>query len=713
MDAPGGEQTAMPRVRQTKAELLAEVQALRARLAQLEVGSGVPGSAALEHFRAVADYTYDLESWVSPDGRLLWVNLAVERLTGYSVVECLAMPGYPLPLVDPADRARMAEVFAGALAGTCGNDVPFRLRGKAGTVRWAAVSWQPIYRQDGGCLGYRSSIRDISDRKQAEDALRAQRALLDTIITHIPCGVYWKDRALRYGGCNAEFARAAGVAQPDEIVGKTDYELAWDREQTEWFRHCDERVLASGEALLNIEEVERQADGRVARLLTSKVPLRAADGQVCGVLGVDTDITALKAVEAELRRTQAELEARVQARTAELAAANEQLRREIAERVQAEEAVRVSQQRYRLVAELTSDFAYAFRIAADGAVRAEWVTDAFARLLGRSLADVAQPRELLEFVHPDDRPAVERYAHLLLTGQAGAAEFRIMGVDGRLRWLHNHARPEWDLRAHRVGRIVGAAQDVTERKQAEEEARQHEAALMHMARLNTMGELAAQLAHELNQPLCAIVGNGQTAQRLMDGQPPDFTELRAALRDIVTHGNRAAGIIRRLRDFLRLQQPAPVVLNIQRVIEDVAALIEADARHHEAHVHFDLSPDLPAVRGDPIQFQQVLLNLVRNGLEAMTTLPAGTRALTVAARSDNAGGVVIRVHDRGAGLPDAVAARVFEPFFTTKPNGLGMGLAISRSIVAAYGGRLELVRDVEVGTTFCVTLPGLAPGGTP
>jgi len=697
--------------RKTKAELAAELQRLRARLAALESRSVTAHGAAdarlnpSEHFRAVADYTYDLESWIGPDGRLLWVNPAVERLTGYSVAECLAMADYPLPLIHPADQPRMAGVFAEARAGSSGNDIPFRLRARDGGIRWVAVSWQPLQTTDGRKLGYRSSIRDITDRKQAEEALQAQRALLEGIITHIPCGVYWKDRELRYRGCNAEFARAAGVSTPAEIEGKTDHELAWEPEQTAWFRRCDERVLTTGEALLNIEESERQADGRVAQLLTSKVPLRTADGQICGVLGVDTDISALKAAQEELRRAHDELELRVQARTTELAMANDQLSREIAERLQAEAALRISQERYQRVAELTSDFAYAFRIAPDGSFEAEWITDAFARVTGRSWTELGPAGALLDLVHADDRPIVLRSVQMLLAGKSSAAEFRIVRGDGELRWLHNQARPEWDEIARRVVRILGAAQDISHAKRADEEARQHQAALMHMARLSTMGGLTAQLAHELNQPLCTIVGNAQTAQRLLAADPPDIAETRAALNDIVTHGNRAADIIRRLRDFLRLQQPRPVVLNVERVLADIAALAEADARQHDASIQFGVAAQLPTVRGDPIQFQQVILNLIRNGLEAMTALPAGTRALTVRAQLDYAGRVAISVSDLGPGLSDAVAARIFEPFFTTKPSGLGMGLVISRSIAEAYGGSLWMTKNPERGVAFHLALP--------
>lgn len=700
----------MSDARKSKAELIVELQRLRVRLAELEPRRTVadahidPG----KHFRAVADYTYDLESWIGPDGRLLWVNPTVERLTGYSVADCRAMTDYPLRLVHADDRTRIAALFSEAITGSSGNDVPFRLLAKDGRVRWVAVSWQPLRAADGRDLGHRSSIRDITDRKQAEEALQAQRTLLDGIIAHIPCSVYWKDREFRYRGCNAEFARAAGVSDPAEIVGKTDYELAWEPEQTSWFRRCDERVLTTGEALLDIEESERQADGRVAQLLTSKVPLRDPDGQVCGVLGVDTDISALKAAQVELRRARDELELRVQARTTELASANDQLRREIAERLQAETALRISQERYRHVAELTSDFAYAFRVALDGSFEAEWITDAFARVIGRSPADLGPSGRLLDLVHTDDRPIVLRHVQLLLAGKSDATEFRIVVGDGEVRWLHNRARPEWDEAEHRVVRVLGAARDISQAKHAEDEARRHQAALMHMSRLSIMGGLTAQLAHELNQPLCTIVGNAQTAQRLLAASPPDVAETHAALNDIVTHGNRAADIIRRLREFLRLQQPRPVVLNIERVIADIAALAEADARRHEAGIDFGVAAQLPTVRGDPIQLQQVILNLIRNGLEAMAEMPAGTRALAVRARLDYAGRVVISISDQGPGLPDSVAAHIFEPFFTTKPNGLGMGLVISRSIAEAYGGSLWMTQNDQRGMTFHLALPSAA-----
>lgn len=537
------------------------------------------------------------------------------------------------------------------------------------------------------------------------DARVEERSLLTSIVAHIPSGVFWKGRDFKYQGCNEAFARSAGVTCAEDIVGKTDYELAWEHQQADYFRACDRKVMEEDCPLLNLEEVERQADGRQALLLTSKVPLHDAEGRVCGVLGIDTDITHLKQVENELRQTRAELEVRVRERTAELLAVNEQLRHEIKERERVQAALRASEERHRLVSQLTSDYAYAIRVDAGGGCHAEWVTDAFARLTGHEPASLEGAGRWEGFVHPDDLPIAERRTRSLLEGRTVVNEFRILAGSGQIRWVRDHARPIWDECQSRVVRILGAAQDITERKQAEEEARRHQSALSQVARLSTMGEMAAQLAHELNQPLCTMMGNAQTAQRLLASPRPDMAELRDALNDIVTFGQHAATVIKRLRDFLRHQQPQPVVLNVQRMIEEIVGFLEADARQHNARVRFDIAEDLPAIRGDAIQLQQVILNLVRNGLEAMSPVESNVREVILAARRSDPEGIVISVSDSGTGMIPKVADRAFEPFFTTKNGGLGLGLAISRSVVEAHGGRLWAEPNAARGTTFSLFLP--------
>lgn len=554
---------------------------------------------------------------------------------------------------------------------------------------------------------HRDPASQVSESQRVEDRLLEQQQLLLSIVSNIPSGVFWKGRDFRYRGCNEAFARSAGVARPQDIVGKTDYELAWDADQADYFRACDHRVMEENRPMLNIEEIERQADGRQAVLLTSKVPLHDRVGNVWGVLGIDTDISELKRVEAELRQVQAELEKRVQDRTSELAEANRQLQSEVAERRRAEEALQISQERYRLISELTSDYAYALQIDEHGNWQIEWATEAFARITGGKPLRLDQRGGWRDLVYVDDLPIMERRWHRLRAGRDAISEFRIMAVDGRTRWLRDHARPTWDAAAGRTVRILGAAQDITDRKQAEEETRRHQDALAHVARLSTMGELTGQLAHELNQPLCTVVGNAQTALRLLTLSTPEVAESVAALNDIITAGKHAGAVIRRLREFVRREQFQPVVLNVPRLVEELADLLQADARRHGATVRFEISDDLPAVRGDPIQLQQVLLNLARNGLEAMADMQAAHRELIVQADSSENNEVVIRVIDRGPGLSEQSAACMFEPFYTTKSGGLGLGLSISRSIAEAHGGRLWADSDPRSnrGTTLLLALP--------
>ena len=545
---------------------------------------------------------------------------------------------------------------------------------------------------------------DCSEASADDERLIQQGKLLAGLLANIPSGVFWKGRDFKYQGCNEAFARSAGVDHAEDIVGHTDYELAWDPDQADYFRACDRQVMEENRPMYNIQEMERQADGRQAVLLTSKVPMLDADGRVWGLLGIDTDISELKRVEAELRQIKDELESRVEERTSALAQANRQLTIEIGERSRADAALRVSQERYRLISELTSDYAYALNRTVDGDWHIEWCSDAFTRITGGMTPRLDQAGSWAGLLHPEDVGVMERRWQQLQSGHSVTTEYRIVTKDGRHRWLRDRARPVWNETTQGVSRILGAARDVTDRKQAEEEARRHQEALAHVSRLSTLGELTGQLAHELNQPLCTVVGNAQTAQRLLRLPVLDVAELSGALDDIVAAGKHAGEVIRRLRSMVRQQNLAPTMLHLERLVEEVAGFVETDARRHGAVVQFDIADDLPLVRGDSIQLQQVVLNLVRNGLEAMVDTDSAVRELTVCVVR-HGHDVTIGIADRGVGLSAEKAQHAFEPFYTTKPTGLGLGLSISRSIVEAHGGRLWAERNPSGGATFVLALP--------
>jgi signal transduction histidine kinase len=227
--------------------------------------------------------------------------------------------------------------------------------------------------------------------------------------------------------------------------------------------------------------------------------------------------------------------------------------------------------------------------------------------------------------------------------------------------------------------------------------------LTHVGRVASMGELAASIAHELNQPLTAILSNAQVARQLLDGGAEDVAELREIMADIIADDRRAGEVIRRLRDFVRKDEARRVRLDLNGVVQDVVSLVRNDALVRNVAVMTDLSPETPPVVADRIHLQQVVLNLVLNGLDAMRD--AVERDLLVATGVDPSGTPYVAVGDRGGGIPDEDLRHVFEPFFTTKAEGLGMGLAIARSLVESHGGRLVAENNKQGGATFTFTIP--------
>ena len=225
-----------------------------------------------------------------------------------------------------------------------------------------------------------------------------------------------------------------------------------------------------------------------------------------------------------------------------------------------------------------------------------------------------------------------------------------------------------------------------------------------MARVAALGELTAALAHELNQPLAAIQANAQATRRLLAaGQQPD--DLDEVLGDIVSDATRAADLIRRLRDLLRRRELEKILLDVNEALQDVESIALTEARRHEARLVLRLAPGLPRVAGDAVQLQQVLLNLVRNASEAMDKTPPEDREIVVRSYADTPAELVVSVEDAGPPIDAATLDSMFTPFHTTKPEGLGMGLAISRSIVEAHGGRLWAARRVRRGLVVRFTLP--------
>jgi C4-dicarboxylate-specific signal transduction histidine kinase len=323
---------------------------------------------------------------------------------------------------------------------------------------------------------------------------------------------------------------------------------------------------------------------------------------------------------------------------------------------------------------------------------------------------MTSPDRWLSTIHPEDRPRLLAAFGRISGGYSAReeAEYRIVLPDGTIRWVRDSVRA---IPRDGAGRLLhGVVSDITERARAEGALRTLQTELARMTRVMTMGEMAASIAHEINQPLAAVVANGGACLRWLAADPPNLEEAREAVTRIVGEGNRASEVIARVRAFLGRSAPAKTRLDVNEIIGEVLALVHAEVGRHGAAVRTALAAGLPPVLADRVALQQVLLNLIVNGLEAVSVVPSRPREVVISTQGHEPRGVLIAVRDSGIGLDPETAGRIFEAFFTTKPGGLGMGLTISRAIIEAHGGRVWAAANADGGATVRFTLPAVGEG---
>jgi PAS domain S-box-containing protein len=403
----------------------------------------------------------------------------------------------------------------------------------------------------------------------------------------------------------------------------------------------------------------------------------------------------------EQRRTAEELERRVNERTKELLSLNEQLRREIAERE------RTEQERMKLasIVEHSSDFIGIASLEGHGI----FLNPAGRRLVGLDSNSDVQSKHITDFVVASEIDRLMSEATPIALGQGswtGELLFRNLETGAAIP-MSQHL---FVIREPRTGDPIGFAtisRDITQQRRAEEALRVAREELARVSRVLTMGELAGSIAHEVNQPLTAVLASAGACMRWLSAEPPNVAEAREAAECVKQDATRASDVIRRIRALFAGDEPSKSIVPLSEAIRDAVSVIEGEARAQGVTVKASVAPDVPMVLGDRIQLQQVIMNLALNAVEAMKSVANGPRLLEICAQADGPGKVRVLVRDSGPGLSTAERNRVFDAFYTTKARGMGMGLAICRSIVDAHGGKLWATANPDSGETFQFTVPGV------
>ena len=409
----------------------------------------------------------------------------------------------------------------------------------------------------------------------------------------------------------------------------------------------------------------------------------------------------------EQRRVAGELDQRVSQRTMELAAANEELKMEVAERRRAEEALKRSEAFLTEGQRLSRTGSFSWRMATDEILWSEQMYRIFEFNRGVQLTF----EQIGTRVHPEDIPswnAVIERARV----ESGGFEFehRLQMPDRSVKHLHLVAHGTRDSQ----GRLeyIGAVQDVTQRKNSEEELNEARSELARVVRFTTLGAMTASIAHEVNQPLSGIVTNAGTCLRMLSADPPNVDGARETARRTIRDGNRASEVINRLRALFSKKDTAAESVDLNETTTEVIALSLAELQRNRVILLLELAEDLPLVTGDRVQLQQVILNLLRNASDAMSGVDDRPRQLVIRTERDHGDRVRLTVQDEGIGLDPQTMDKLFETFYTTKNEGMGIGLSVSRSIIESHHGRLWATPNHGPGATFSFSIPRRSESST-
>jgi PAS domain S-box-containing protein len=591
-----------------------------------------------------------------PDGGLEFCN---QRWLDYTGMSCDEIKGWGwAAAIHPEDVTDLRERWQSALKGSNSFEAEARMRRADGCYRWFLIQAAPLRDSGGRIIRWSGMNTDIEKLKLAQEELQKQTSRLEQLFEQAPEAVVVLDIDDRVVRVNKEFTRMFGY-EPDEVLQQPIRDLIVPEAEMEKSRTFTLLLRQGGR--VEVETVRRRQDGTEIDVSLLSISVRATSGEHVGTYAIYRDIT---------------------------------------ERKRAEERLRESEARFQALADTAPVLIW--MTGTDGLCN--YFNKPWLDFTGRTLEQEVGTG-WLEGVHPDDvQSCFDGFLPAYHARKPFSMEYRLKRADGEYRWVIESGIPRYTGGGEFAG-YIGSNIDVTELKHAETESqrlRQLEADLAHFNRVSMMGELAASLAHEIKQPIAAALTDAKSCVRWLRRDSPDVAEgCEAALR-MVKDATHAAEVIDRVRSLYRRDTADRKQLDVNEIIREMIILLHDKADLNSISIRTELAEALPLITADRVQLQQVLMNLMLNGIEAINDIRG---ELTVTSKATEDGQLLIAVSDSGVGLPGGEGDRIFEAFYTTKAQGTGMGLSISRKIVESHGGRLWACANADRGATFQFTLP--------
>ncbi len=725
-----------------------------------------------EKYRIVADFNYDWEEWLGPEGDLIYVSPSFERITGYPAKEFLANPDLIKTILHPEDREFVSGHYKELLKqGEEICNLEYRILDRAGKERWISHYCQPVYGEDGRWVGRRSSNRDITERKKAEQSLRESEKKYRTLLENLPQLIFLKDKNSVYISANKNYCKSLGI-KPEEIKGKTDFDF-YPKELAQKYRKDDWEVMRTGKTMEVVEEYIEKKEKKIVQ--TVKTPVLGNDGKPIGVLGIFWDITERKQAEESLRESEKKYRALFEGsaegilvadiQTKEFKYANPAICRilgytedelkqmsvadihpkdelehvisefeaqaredktlaenipclrkdgrivyadisstkvtiggreyntgffkDITKRKKAEEALKESEEKYRLLIENQGEGI----ATADLDENFIFTNPAAEKIFGVPRGGLAG-RNLKEFTSPEQFKFIQEQTKRRHKGEKGSYEIEIMNAKGEKHFLLLTAAP-WFNKDGVLTTTFGIFRDITERKQLQQQ-------LIQTEKLAAVGTLAYGIAHEFNNILAGMLANAELGLITQDSR-----QIKECFEIIADNSHRAASITNNLLAFARQKEARKELIDITEPLRSVLAVTRRDLEKLNLEMVEKFKP-IPKIYCDAGQLSEVFLNMVTNARDAMR-VKGGKLTILLELIGDN---IRIIFEDTGCGIPEKLRGKIFEPFVTTKGAlggseipGTGLGLFLSYGIIDGYQGKIEVESEVGKGAKFTILIP--------